>query len=47
MNSFLQMLFMDPEFREKIYKIKYSQEIHGDIDYFIPYQLSKVFAKLQ
>jgi ubiquitin C-terminal hydrolase len=47
MNSLLQTLFMTEEFRRKLYKWKFDEQIHGQILYSIPYQLQKLFANLQ
>lgn len=47
MNSLLQSLYMTPEFRQFIYSWQYIPDLHGDKDYCIPYQLQKLFAKLQ
>eukprot|EP00347_Sterkiella_histriomuscorum_P024007 403332628 len=47
MNSLLQALFMTPEFREFIYKWPYIEDLHGEKDYSIPFQLQRLFAQLQ
>ena len=47
MNSLLQSLYMTPEFRQFIYSWKYNEDLHGNKDYCIPYQLQKLFANLQ
>ena len=47
MNSLLQTLFMTPEFRLALYKWEYDEEKEGPKKDSIPYQLQKLFAKLQ
>jgi len=47
LNSLLQCLFMTPEFRMDLFKWEYSQENHGALIDCIPYQLQKLFARLQ
>jgi len=47
MNSLLQSLFMTPEFRLIMYGWEYDESKHGKSIYSIPYQLQKLFAKLQ
>jgi len=39
MNSLLQALYMTPEFRQFIYTWSYNEDLHGERDYSIPYQL--------
>lgn len=45
-NSFIQTLFMTPEFRDRIYEWTYNEKIHPDRKDSILYQLQKLFAKL-
>ena len=47
MNSMLQTLFMTPDVREHIYSYRYDATRHGSKEYCIPYQLQRLFAKLQ
>ena len=47
MNSLLQSLFMTSDFRIKILKWEYNPYSHGPKQDSIPYQLKKLFAKLQ
>jgi ubiquitin C-terminal hydrolase len=47
LNSLLQSLFMTPEFRINLLNWKYNQSIHGAKEDCIPYQLQKLFARLQ
>jgi len=47
LNSLLQTLFMTPEFRLNILNWKYDENLHGKRDDCIPYQIKKLFAKLQ
>ncbi len=47
LNSLLQILFMTPEFRFNVLNWKYNQILHGKKEDCIPYQLKKLFAKLQ
>ena len=47
MNSLLQSLYMTPEFRQLIYSFNYQEELHGNKDYSIPYQLQRLFTNLQ
>ncbi len=47
MNSLLQTLFMTPEFRMIVYDWQYDEVKHGKTEYSIPYQLQRLFAKLQ
>lgn len=46
LNSLLQTLFMIPEFRLNILNFTYNSSIHGNKDDCIPYQLQKLFIKL-
>jgi ubiquitin carboxyl-terminal hydrolase 47 len=46
MNSLLQSLYMTPEFRQFIYTWHYNQDLHGNKQYSIPYQLQRLFAHL-
>ncbi|KRX10676.1 hypothetical protein PPERSA_08671 [Pseudocohnilembus persalinus] len=46
MNSVLQTLFMTPEFRKNLYAWKFNDEEYVEQD-CIPYQLQKLFAKMQ
>ncbi len=47
LNSLLQTLFMTPEFRLNILNWKYDEKQHGKKEDCIPYQIKKLFAKLQ
>ena len=47
LNSFLQSMFMTPKFRYNILKFNYNYQIHGPKNDCIPYQLEKLFARLQ
>jgi ubiquitin C-terminal hydrolase len=47
LNSLLQSLFMTPEFRLNILNWKYDESNHGAKNDCIPYQLQKLFARLQ
>eukprot|EP01022_Parablepharisma_sp_SALTPOND_P028533 TRINITY_DN71107_c2_g1_i1.p1 TRINITY_DN71107_c2_g1~~TRINITY_DN71107_c2_g1_i1.p1 ORF type:complete len:1068 (+),score=157.18 TRINITY_DN71107_c2_g1_i1:86-3289(+) len=47
MNSLLQSLFMTPEFRLIMYNWEYDKKKHGKKAYSIPYQLQRLFARLQ
>ena len=47
LNSFLQSMFMTPQFRYNILKFNYDYKIHGPKNDCIPYQLEKLFARLQ
>lgn len=46
-NSFLQTLFMTPEFRDHIYQWTYNEKIHPHRKDSILFQLQKLFAKLE
>jgi len=45
-NSFIQTLFMTPEFRDGIFAWTYNSKIHPKPQDSILYQLQKLFAKL-
>lgn len=47
MNSLLQSLFMTPEFRLNLLSWKYDEKNHGAKEDCIPYQLQKLFCKMQ
>ncbi|CAD8183019.1 unnamed protein product [Paramecium pentaurelia] len=47
MNSVLQTLFMTPEFRRGLYLWKYEHSIHGEEIDSIPFQLQKLYGRLQ
>lgn len=47
LNSLLQSLFMTPEFRLNLLNWKFDEESHGSKNDCIPYQLQKLFARLQ
>jgi uncharacterized UBP type Zn finger protein len=47
MNSLLQSLFMTPEFRMKILNWQYNPQVHGSKVDSIPYQLKKLFSRMQ
>ena len=47
LNSLLQSLFMTPDFRYNILKWKFNNEIHGSPEDCIPFQLQKLFCRLQ
>ena len=47
LNALLQSLFMTPEFRMNLLNWKYDKNNHGDKQDSIPYQLQKLFARLQ
>lgn len=46
-NSFLQTLFMTPEFRDGIYQWTYNEKIHPKREDSILFQLQKLFAQLE
>lgn len=47
LNSLLQSLFMTPEFRLNILGWKHDESLHGKKEDCIPFQIKKLFAKLQ
>ena len=47
LNSLLQTLFMTPEFRLNILNWKYDESLHGKKEDCIPFQIKKLFSKLQ
>jgi uncharacterized UBP type Zn finger protein len=47
MNSLLQSLYMTPEFRVKILNWQYNPQVHGSKVDSIPYQLKKLFSRMQ
>lgn len=47
MNSFLQMVYMIPTFRHELLQWQFDPELYGDPKDFIPYQLQKLFVKMQ
>lgn len=47
LNSFLQSMFMTPQFRYNVLKFNYDFNICGPKNECIPYQLQKLFARLQ
>ena len=47
LNSLIQSLFMTPEFRYNIFQWKYDSKIHGNSKDCIPFQLQKLFYRLQ
>lgn len=47
LNSLLQSLFMTPQFRINVLNWKYDEVSHGSKQDCIPYQLQKLFARLQ
>lgn len=47
LNSFIQSLYMMPEFRSAVYEWKHNPETHKDEDTCIPLQMQKLFARLQ
>lgn len=46
LNSLLQCLFMTPCLRERIFKWNYKESIHGKSKDCIPFQIQKLFARL-
>ena len=47
LNSLLQCLFMTPEFRRGLFQWKYDANVHGAPQDCIPFQLQKLFYRLQ
>ena len=47
LNSFLQSIFMTPEFRSSVLKFNYIYNKYGPKKDCIPFQLQKLFARLQ
>ena len=47
LNSLIQTLFMTPEFRYELFKWKFNPELNGDPGDCIPFQLQKLFYRLQ
>ena len=47
LNSFLQSMFMTPKFRYNVLKFNYDYNKYGPKNDCIPYQLQKLFARLQ
>ena len=47
LNSFLQSMFMTPKFRYNVLKFNYDYNKYGPKQDCIPYQLQKLFARLQ
>lgn len=47
LDSLIQSLFMTPEFRYNLFKWKYDPNLHSEMIYCIPFQLQKLFARLQ
>ena len=47
LNSFLQSMFMTPKFRSNVLKFNYEYNKYGPKNDCIPYQLQKLFARLQ
>ena len=47
LNSLLQCLFMTPEFRRGLFQWKYDANVHGSSGDCIPFQLQKLFYRLQ
>ncbi|CAE7829097.1 usp47, partial [Symbiodinium sp. KB8] len=47
MNSLLQTLFMTPDFRDLMFRWRYSRAVDGPPDMCVPLQLQKLFAVLQ
>ena len=47
LNSFIQSMFMTPKFRYNVLKFNYDYNKYGPKDDCIPYQLQKLFARLQ
>ena len=47
LNSFIQSMFMTPKFRYNVLKFNYDSNKYGPKNDCIPYQLQKLFARLQ
>ena len=47
LNSLLQCLFMTPEFRRGLFQWTYDANVHGAPEDCIPFQLQKLFYRLQ
>ena len=47
LNSLIQSLFMTPEFRQNIFSWKYNKIFHGPEEDCIPFQIKKLFYRLQ
>ena len=47
LNSLIQSLFMTPEFRQNIFSWKYNKLFHGPEKDCIPFQIKKLFYRLQ
>ena len=47
LNSFLQSMFMTPEFRSSVLKFNYNYNTYGPKKDCIPFQIQKLFARLQ
>lgn len=47
LNSFLQMLFMTPDFRLALFEWTFDEAEHGDARRCLAYQLQRLFAQLQ
>ena len=47
LNSFLQSMFMTPEFRSSVLKFNYNYDKYGPKKDCIHFQLQKLFARLQ
>ena len=47
LNSFLQSMFMTPEFRSSVLKFNYNYNKFGPKKDCIPFQIQKLFARLQ
>ena len=47
LNSFLQAMFMTPKFRSSVLNFNYDYNTYGPKEDCIPYQLQKLFARLQ
>ncbi|KAL0232047.1 hypothetical protein PCE1_003043 [Barthelona sp. PCE] len=47
MNSLIQTLYMTPELRTMVYNWKYVPDVHGVTESCIPFQLQRLFSRLQ